>query len=149
VHVLYVSIVGVDRSSLPYYRAKRAAEQHVQASDAAWDILRATQFHRFALSVLQSLTGHSGTLTVPAGTFLQPIAVDEVAERLVTIARGERAGASRSSAARRYSAWKRCPVPASEVPAAKQSSAPGRQETRCPTPGARAGNFPLSMSKAG
>ncbi|MBV8162065.1 MAG: NAD(P)H-binding protein, partial [Acidimicrobiia bacterium] len=44
-HLLYVSIVGVDRHRLPYYRAKWAAEQVVEASGAGWTILRATQFH--------------------------------------------------------------------------------------------------------
>lgn len=44
-HFLYVSIVGVDRSSLPYYRAKWAAEQVVEQSGSGWTVLRITQFH--------------------------------------------------------------------------------------------------------
>src|SRR5947209_4230730 len=44
-HVIYVSIVGVDRHRIPYYKAKWAAEQVVEASNARWTILRATQFH--------------------------------------------------------------------------------------------------------
>lgn len=44
-HVVYVSIVGVDRHRFPYYRAKREAEQVVESSGGSWAIARATQFH--------------------------------------------------------------------------------------------------------
>lgn len=44
-HVVYASIVGVDRHRFPYYRAKRAAEQVVESSGGSWAIARATQFH--------------------------------------------------------------------------------------------------------
>jgi uncharacterized protein YbjT (DUF2867 family) len=54
--IVYVSIVGVDRSDLPYYRAKRAAERRVESSGSAWDILRATQLHTLALTVLRAVT---------------------------------------------------------------------------------------------
>ena len=87
-HIVGVSIVGVEGSSLPYYQAKRAAEQRLEASPLAWDVLRATQFHGFALSVLDSLTDTDGVLTVPADIRLQPVAADDVGERLVQIATG-------------------------------------------------------------
>ncbi len=44
-HVVYVSIVGVDRHPLRYYRAKLAAEGAIEASGLPHTILRATQFH--------------------------------------------------------------------------------------------------------
>ena len=45
-HVVYVSIVGVDRHRFRYYRAKRAAEQVFESTEGlAWSIQRATQFH--------------------------------------------------------------------------------------------------------
>jgi uncharacterized protein YbjT (DUF2867 family) len=44
-HLIYVSIVGVDRIPFPYYRAKYAAEQAIEASGARWSILRSTQLH--------------------------------------------------------------------------------------------------------
>lgn len=44
-HLVYVSIVGVDRHRFPYYKAKWEAEQLVAASSAHWTIQRATQFH--------------------------------------------------------------------------------------------------------
>ncbi len=67
-HLVYVSIVGVERSRLPYYVAKRTVEREVESSGLPWSIVRATQLHSFALSVLQSLTDDRGTLTVPEGT---------------------------------------------------------------------------------
>lgn len=81
-----VSIVGVEQSDLPYYRAKRAVEQQVADSDLGWDVLRATQFHGFALELLESLTGDDGVVTVPPDIRLQPVAVDEVAEQVVRLA---------------------------------------------------------------
>ncbi|MGH9231282.1 MAG: SDR family oxidoreductase, partial [Acidimicrobiales bacterium] len=44
-HIIYVSIVGVDRNRFPYYKAKWEAEQLIESSAAAWSIQRATQFH--------------------------------------------------------------------------------------------------------
>lgn len=87
-HLVYVSIVGVERSALPYYRAKHATERLVRASGVGWSILRATQFHGFALSILRSLSDDAGTLTVPADVRLQPVEAGEVAERLVATALG-------------------------------------------------------------
>lgn len=88
VRLVYVSIVGVQDSTFPYYVAKHAAEIEVEASGLAWSIVRATQFHGFALSVLESLEDGSGGLTVPGKISLQPVEVDEVAERLVAVAGG-------------------------------------------------------------
>lgn len=45
-HLVYVSIVGVDRIPLSYYRQKFAAEKVVTESGLPWTILRATQFHQ-------------------------------------------------------------------------------------------------------
>jgi uncharacterized protein YbjT (DUF2867 family) len=42
---LYVSIVGVDKSRLPYLRAKFAAEELVRGSRVPWSIVRGTGFH--------------------------------------------------------------------------------------------------------
>jgi nucleoside-diphosphate-sugar epimerase len=46
-HLLYISIVGVDRIPHLYYQRKLAAEQIVAAGGAPWSILRLTQFHSF------------------------------------------------------------------------------------------------------
>ena len=44
-HLIYISIVGVDRIPYFYYRAKLDAERTLERSELPWTILRATQFH--------------------------------------------------------------------------------------------------------
>lgn len=86
-HVIYISIVGVDRSNMPYYVAKNAAEALITASDVPWSILRTTQFHGFIASLLQSLgIDTQPEIIVPAAVRVQSIDVGEVAERLVALA---------------------------------------------------------------
>lgn len=86
-HIVYISIVGVDRSNVPYYVAKHAAEALIAASGAPWSILRATQFHGFIASILRSLgIDTQPEMTVPADVRAQSVDVGEVAERLVALA---------------------------------------------------------------
>ena len=55
-HLLFVSIVGVDRNPyFPYYRMKLETERIIEHSEVPWTILRATQFHRFVLRLIQTL----------------------------------------------------------------------------------------------
>lgn len=82
-HVVFQSIVGVDRIPLGYYRAKVAVEQLLVASDLPHTILRATQFHPF-VDVLFSAQRFSPVLLTPA-LEVQPIALSDVAARLVQI----------------------------------------------------------------
>lgn len=88
-HIIYVSIVGVDRSDYPYYVAKYAAETLVRQSGLPWSILRATQFHSFVRAILQEL-GIDALLEVvtPQGARFQSIEIGEVADRLVALAEG-------------------------------------------------------------
>ena len=44
-HIIYVSIVGIDRIPLPYYKTKLRVEQTLKASGVGHTVLRATQFH--------------------------------------------------------------------------------------------------------
>lgn len=91
VHLVYISIVGVDRIDYGYYRAKLATEQLLQTSGLRWTVLRATQFHELisrACTVLARLP----VMAVPAATSFQPVAAAEVADRLVTLAGGPPAG---------------------------------------------------------
>ncbi|MFC9329300.1 SDR family oxidoreductase [Kitasatospora sp. NPDC057015] len=90
-HLVYVSIVGVDRVPLGYYRAKLAAERLVRESGVGWTILRATQFHDLLLSLMR-VTARSPVVPVAAGVSFQPVDVREVAQRLVELALGEPAG---------------------------------------------------------
>jgi uncharacterized protein YbjT (DUF2867 family) len=91
-HVVYISIVGVDRAPYhPYYRAKLETERVVEGSPVPWTILRATQFHEFALRILQLLE-RLPVMLVPKGFLLQPVDVGEVADRLVELALSDPAG---------------------------------------------------------
>jgi len=81
-----MSIVGVDQSDFFYYKKKYEAEQIVQQSGLPWSILRATQYHSYAQSIIQSLgADNEGEVKVPAGMRLQSIDSGEVADRLVAI----------------------------------------------------------------
>jgi len=44
-NIIYISIVGVDRLPLRYYREKLAVEARIRDSGLPWTIQRATQFH--------------------------------------------------------------------------------------------------------
>ncbi|MGW4422680.1 SDR family oxidoreductase [Streptosporangium sp. NPDC004631] len=90
-HLVFISIVGVDRHPYSYYRAKFQAESVVERSGLPYTILRATQFHDLALLALRALAGLP-ILPVPAGTAFQPIDAGEVAGRLVELALGSPAG---------------------------------------------------------
>jgi uncharacterized protein YbjT (DUF2867 family) len=90
-HVVYVSIVGVDRVPLRYYREKLAVEQLVERSGLPWTVLRATQFHDLLLTMFQRLS-KLPVMAVPAGTSFQPVDVTEVAAQLVRFASGPPVG---------------------------------------------------------
>lgn len=91
VHLVYISIVGVDRIDYGYYRAKLATEQLLQDSGLPWTVLRATQFHEL-ISRACTVLARAPVMVVPASTSFQPIAAAEVADRLVTLAAGSPAG---------------------------------------------------------
>lgn len=90
-HLVYVSIVGVDRVPLGYYRTKLEAEQLVRGSGLPWTILRATQFHDLILYLCQSLA-LPPLMLVPAGISFQPVDADDVAGRVSQLAAGPPAG---------------------------------------------------------
>ena len=84
-HLIYSSIVGVDKIQYNYYRAKREAEVLIAESRVPYTILRATQFHdlvHFAISKLMSLP----VGFVPAKLLDQPIDVAPVAQELYRLA---------------------------------------------------------------
>jgi uncharacterized protein YbjT (DUF2867 family) len=79
--LVVLSIVGIDRVSWSYYRAKLAQEQRVRRGPLPVTIVRATQFHEFAGQILDR--AHLGPVAgVPVMT-IQPIAARSVAEFLV------------------------------------------------------------------
>jgi uncharacterized protein YbjT (DUF2867 family) len=78
-HLVYISIVGVDRLTYRYYQYKVHAEKVIEQGRVPWSILRATQFFPF----VERMLSFSPVLLAPRGFVLQPVAVEEVAERLV------------------------------------------------------------------
>ncbi|TCO52594.1 SDR family oxidoreductase [Actinocrispum wychmicini] len=83
-HLLYISIVGVDKVPFKYYRTKLDAEQVIVRSGVPYTILRTTQFHDL-IRVVFAATAKIHLMLVPAFGF-QPLDVSEVAERLTALA---------------------------------------------------------------
>lgn len=99
-HLAYISVVGAervpvvsgfDRMAFGYFAAKLAAERELAASGVPHSILRATQFQESMLALARQMV-KSPVIPAPTGSRFQPVAVDEVAARLVTLAMGEPAG---------------------------------------------------------
>lgn len=86
-HLVYLSIVGVDRIPYSYYRDKLANEQAIAVSGVPFTILRATQFHSFPGDILKLTMGRF-FFDLP----VQPIGVDDVAVRLAELATAPPAG---------------------------------------------------------
>lgn len=82
-HLVYISIVGIDQVPYAYYRAKLACERLIESSGIPYTILRATQFHSFLRMIvsLQRRLPVILSMDVPD----QPIAAEEVAQRLVEL----------------------------------------------------------------
>jgi uncharacterized protein YbjT (DUF2867 family) len=91
-HLVYISIVGIDRaSSYPYYRVKLDTERVIEGSPVPYTILRATQFYNLVLRAIRFLE-RMPILVVPNGFPGQPIDAGEVAERMVELALSDPAG---------------------------------------------------------
>jgi uncharacterized protein YbjT (DUF2867 family) len=91
-HFVYISIVGLERVPLSYYREKLDAERLVERSPVAWTILRSTQFHDFVLPIVEALSRVPFVTLIPRGWLFQPIDAGEVAGRLVELTLGLPAG---------------------------------------------------------
>jgi uncharacterized protein YbjT (DUF2867 family) len=89
-HLVFISIVGVDDIPYGYYRDKVECERMIAGSGIPFTILRATQFHDFVAMFLrpQRRLPWITVLDVEA----QPIAVEEVADRLAELAVAAPAG---------------------------------------------------------
>jgi uncharacterized protein YbjT (DUF2867 family) len=90
-HLIHVSIVGIDRIPLPYYKTKLRVEQALAASDVAHTVLRATQFHDLITSIF-AVQRFSPVLWALRGVRFQPIDTRAVASRLVELIAAEPAG---------------------------------------------------------
>lgn len=90
-HLVYPSIVGIDRIPYPYYQAKLEAERRVAASGVPHTTVRITQFHSFVDAIL-SRVGRFLVMPLPTKARIQSIAVEEAAALLLGYAEGPAAG---------------------------------------------------------
>ena len=81
-HFVYISIVGIDRIPLPYYKHKLAAERVIEESGVPYSILRAPQFFTLMDDIFRNLLRFP-VAVYPAGFKFQPIDPGEVAQRMV------------------------------------------------------------------
>ena len=89
VHLVHISIVGIDDHPLGYYRRKLRAEHGIEAAGGPATVLRATQFHSLAAFFAQRLS--VGPVVVQLGEMaFQPVDTDWVAEQLADLALGPR-----------------------------------------------------------
>jgi uncharacterized protein YbjT (DUF2867 family) len=89
-HLILISIVGIDQIPLPYYRYKVESERLVSQSSIPHSVLRATQFHNL---IDQILTAQRFLpLLLAPSVQLQPIAVEDVADRLTELVAASPAG---------------------------------------------------------
>ncbi|MEW1954090.1 SDR family oxidoreductase [Terrabacter sp. NPDC080008] len=89
VHLVHISIVGIDDFPMAYYRRKLRAEQGIADAGGPATVLRATQFHSLAAYFARTLT--KGPLAFTVGDMaLQPVDTDAVATRLAELATGPR-----------------------------------------------------------
>jgi uncharacterized protein YbjT (DUF2867 family) len=104
-HLVYVSIVGIDRiASWGYPKAKLAAEEIVTGSGLPWTILRATQFYDYILPFVRRLSRFP-VVPAPAGFIVQPVDSGDVAVRLAELALAEPAGRAPDIAGPEVTNW--------------------------------------------
>lgn len=89
-HHIALSIVGADAVPEGYYAGKLTQERLVAEGPVPWTIQRATQFHEFAALVYARAT--LGPIHLAPRARTQPIAVLDVARRLVDLAEGQPLG---------------------------------------------------------
>jgi uncharacterized protein YbjT (DUF2867 family) len=145
-HLVYVSIVGVDRIPYGYYRAKFAAEQVLLASGLPVTLLRVTQFHDF-LDALLETAKRGPVLPVPMGWRVQPVDPGEVAAHITGLIAAppsggvvEFGGPENLSAADLAAAWVAARAPGTHVvatPVPGKLSAAVRDGAAVPSGGAR------------
>ena len=89
-HHVVLSIVGIDRVPLAYYKAKLHQEALCLAGPVPVTILRATQFHEFPAQLLGRFA--VGPIAAVPRMWSQTVAAREVATALVDAALGQPAG---------------------------------------------------------
>lgn len=83
-NIIYVSIVGIDRIPLGYYKSKLRVEEALAASGLGHTIIRVTQFHDL-IETMFSVQRFSPALFAIKGARFQPIDTRDVARHLVSL----------------------------------------------------------------
>jgi uncharacterized protein YbjT (DUF2867 family) len=90
-HLVYISIVGIDRFPRGYFKTKLEAEGVIADSGLPSTTLRATQFYELIRNGAVRLA-KLPLIPVPAGFVVQPVDSGEVAARLASLALDEPRG---------------------------------------------------------
>jgi len=82
-HFFYISIVGIDKVGLGYYKTKLACEKIIEESGVPYSILRETQFHTLLDHFFLPMFKKWRFLFLPRSAKFQLMDVGEAADRLV------------------------------------------------------------------
>lgn len=83
-HIVYPSIIGADRIEHDAFSDRRAVERLLADGGLPWTVQRTSHFHEHIEADLRRQSRRP-FMTVPAEVSFQPIAADEVAERLADL----------------------------------------------------------------
>jgi len=83
-NIIYVSIAGIDRIPMPYYKVKLRVEEALTASAVGHTIIRVTQFHDL-IETMFSIQRFSPALFAMKDVRFQPIDTRDVATHLVSL----------------------------------------------------------------
>jgi uncharacterized protein YbjT (DUF2867 family) len=90
-HFLYISIIGIDRVPLSYYKIKLETEGVVRASGVPFTVLRAAQFPSLIDTLLRA-SNKLGPVLIDRRLVFQPVAVEDVADRIAELLSGGATG---------------------------------------------------------
>jgi len=88
---MYISIIGIERIPLGYYRHKLATEKLIAKSELNWSILRISQFHPLIDMFLHSLT-RLPIVPLPGDVQLQTIDPGEAGDYVVQCINNDKIG---------------------------------------------------------
>jgi uncharacterized protein YbjT (DUF2867 family) len=83
-HFVYISIIGIDRVPLLYYRVKLAAEAAIRAGGVPFTVVRAAQFPTLIDALLRG-SSKVGPVLIDRNLRFQPVAVEDVADRIASV----------------------------------------------------------------
>lgn len=84
-HLVYISIVGIDRIPLRYYERKLRTETIIEQSGIPYSILRATQFHSLIHLLISKVANLPMLLPLPTDFRFQSVDESEVSKRLTSL----------------------------------------------------------------